>query len=552
MPNAHRRHWSRRRLALETLESRSMPALLLAAGAGEGGSPQVKIFDEHGLFATTFFAYDPALRGGVHVATGDVTGDGIDDVVTAPGPGGGPHVRVFDGFALMGGRVLEVLNFMAYDTSFRGGVNIAVADVTGNGRADIITGAGIGGGPHVRVFDGMTGEDVHNYMAYERTFRGGVSVAAGKVLGGNKADIVTAPGPGGGPHFKVISGAGGHVVRDWIGFDIQQRPKGYSLATAYVNEDAAADIMISPGVGGGPMIKVFDGSTGEILREMAAGDGKSRGGSTVAAADTNGDGLSEIVVSNGPGLAAEATMMDGRTGATINTVPIFDPNFRGGASVAVIVPIELAGAVSRSFDFRQGDLGWVAGFANVPAGLSPQEWQLDAGLRALPPELGAGNGFMMQGENRSAELMMYLKKNIGPSDGIQPGRVYRVRFTVDLGSNMSGEVGLGGSVDLLAGVSAVEPRVLPAADGTLRLTTKTDKAAIGAETTVLGDTFTGQPVGPGEPPYVALSRSGTVEVTARADESGNLWLLVGTRSGFEGFTRLFYRRITATLLPLAE
>ena len=130
----------------------------LVTGAGPGGGPHVRVLEAStGASLAEFFAYAPAFTGGVHVATGDVTGDGIPDVITAPGPGGGPHVRVFDGAALLTGVVDEVYSFFAYAPGFTGGVFVAAADVNGDGRADIITGAGPGGGPHVRVFDGATG-----------------------------------------------------------------------------------------------------------------------------------------------------------------------------------------------------------------------------------------------------------------------------------------------------------------------------------------------------------------------------------------------------------
>jgi len=43
----------------------------------------------------SFFAY-PGFTGGVRVAAGDLTGDGLADIVTGVGPGAGPHVKVFD------------------------------------------------------------------------------------------------------------------------------------------------------------------------------------------------------------------------------------------------------------------------------------------------------------------------------------------------------------------------------------------------------------------------------------------------------------------------
>ena len=140
-----------------------------------------------------------------------MTGDGFDDIITAAGPGGGPHVQIFDGTT---GNLVR--GFFAYDPTFAGGVTVAAGDVDGDGKADIVTGAGAGGGPHVRVFDGATGAVVREFFAYDPSFTGGVFVAAGDVDGDGKADVITGAGAGGGPHVKVFSGATGGLLR-WPG-----------------------------------------------------------------------------------------------------------------------------------------------------------------------------------------------------------------------------------------------------------------------------------------------------------------------------------------------
>jgi hypothetical protein len=124
----------------------------------------------------SFYAYAPAFPGGVTVAAADLTGDGVAELITGAGPGGGPHVRVW---SFSGSDLVEVAGLFAYDPAFLGGVTVAAGDLTGDGVAELITGAGSGGGPHVRVWSltptGLV--EVTGFFAYDPAFPGGVRVA---------------------------------------------------------------------------------------------------------------------------------------------------------------------------------------------------------------------------------------------------------------------------------------------------------------------------------------------------------------------------------------
>jgi hypothetical protein len=117
----------------------------------------------------SFYAYDPQFAGGVNVAAGDIDGDGLDDIITGAGASGGPHVKVFSGAS---GE--EIRSFHAYDPQFAGGVTVAAADFDGDQLAEIVTGAGLGGGPHVKTFSGASGEEMLSFYAYDPSFGGGV------------------------------------------------------------------------------------------------------------------------------------------------------------------------------------------------------------------------------------------------------------------------------------------------------------------------------------------------------------------------------------------
>jgi len=250
-----------------------------------------------------FFANDPAFGGGVTVAAADVTGDGVPELITGAGPGGAPIVRVFK---VAGGAVTEIASFDAYDPAFRGGVNVAAGDVNGDGVAEIITGAGPGGGPHVRVFSLANGvvKEVGGFFAYDPTFPGGVNVAAGDVNGDGVAEIITGAGPGGGPHVRAFRLAHG-VVTEVAGFFAYDPafPGGVNVAAGDVNGDGVAEIITGAGPGGGPHVRAFSvagGAVTEVAGFFAYAPAFA-GGVNVAAADLTGDGVAEVITGAGPG-----------------------------------------------------------------------------------------------------------------------------------------------------------------------------------------------------------------------------------------------------------
>ena len=304
------------------------PLLPLVVGSDSGGAPLVKAFDVTDLsLIHQFFAYAPSFAGGVRVAVGDVNGDGRGDLVTAAGPGGGPHVKVFDGVT---GGLLH--SFFADDPSLSGGLFVAAGDVNGDGRADIITGAGPGGGPHVKVFDGRDLTVLRSFLGYGAGFTGGVRVATGDVDGDGRADLVTGPGAGAPPQVKVFDGQSGALVGSFLAYD-PGFAGGVFVAAGDVNRDGRADFITAPGSGAGPQVKVFDGGGGGTVRSFFSHAPSFTGGVRVAAGDVNRDGVADIVTVPGPGAPAQVKVFSGATGAVLRSFFAFDPSFGGGAFV---------------------------------------------------------------------------------------------------------------------------------------------------------------------------------------------------------------------------
>lgn len=299
-----------------------------------------------------------------------------------------------------------------------------------------------------------------------------------------------------------------------------------------------------------------DGAVGEDVEQTQI-VGSAAPGSRVQL-DVGGDGL------------YEATAVAGADGSYSFTVPLnvganpfailaTGPDGQVVRETLSITRGALAGTVSKTFDFAQGDQGWSADFADLP--VDPGDtYELDSGIRDLPSDLGVdGTGYRLQSHNRSDDVFMFLTRKLTAADGIVAGREYQVKFTIKFASNApTGAMGIGGapgeSVVLKAGASTTEPKAVEQ-DGYDRLNVdKGNNSEGGPAASVVGNIANGLELQDGQTsvPYVSLTREHTHTATVKADAEGNLWLIVGTDSGFEGLTTIDFQSIAVTLTPVAS
>jgi hypothetical protein len=217
-------------------------------------------------------AYSPSFTGGVYVAAADVNGDGHADIIVAPDTGGGPEVKV-----ISGKNQALLYDFLAFPGTFAGGVRVAGGDVNHDGKADIIAGKGPGSDAAVEVFSGATSALLAQWNAFAG-FGGGVYVSAGDVNGDGFADIVVGAGAGGGPDVRVYSGANPAItLRDFFAY-ASNFTGGVRVAVADVDGDGFADIITAPGASGAADLRVFDRGTTLLLDEFLAYDPSFLGG----------------------------------------------------------------------------------------------------------------------------------------------------------------------------------------------------------------------------------------------------------------------------------
>lgn len=222
------------------------------------------------------------------------------------------------------------------------------------------------------------------------------------------------------------------------------------------------------------------------------------------------------------------------------------------ASFLVSCSAQYKASYQKIYTFEEEAGDWEAGFADLPAEYDTSFFALGHGWGDLPSGL-KGRAIYISGNNHSDDLFMYFQLQLM---GLRPNATYQMQFEIELASNTpEGLMGIGGSpgesVYIKAGAAGHEPELITDEIGWLRLNIdKGNQESEGENMIILGtlanpnldpETTTGD--------TFALMTLGSVDKDffVTSDKNGNIWLLVGCDSGFEGPTTVFFNLITITL-----
>ena len=292
---------------------------------------QVFVFRTDGSLAMSVTPFGDGYRGGVRIARGDISGDGIADLITATGPGIAARVRVWDGATAA--MIADFDPFVGY----QGGLWVAAGDLNADGIDDIALGTDLGNVPHVKVFSGRGQGELTSFFAYAPGFLGGVRVGLGDINRDGYADLVTGAGYGAGPHVamfdgkSIATGQGPRKLANDFFIFAPSMTAGLNIAVGDVDGDGFADVIASPGFGPAHL-RIASGRAlttgqGEVdLVSTIAWSGNTSG-LRIAAVDADGDGRTDVMLApGGPnngrvGLLASANLLPPNPGG----VRWFDP-----------------------------------------------------------------------------------------------------------------------------------------------------------------------------------------------------------------------------------
>ncbi len=300
----------------------------IVVGAGFNYAPQVKVLTSTGKVKKSFYAYSKSMLEGVKVASCDFEGDGKDEIVTIPAynwkSGEKPLVKIFS----KNGKLKKKFKVSVKNS----GISLACGDTNGDGKAEIILGAGYDDQPWVRILT-KGGKLVKKFLAFDKKFIGSVSVAAGDIDADNKDEIVVGAGWGGGPQVRFFERNGKAKKSTFMAYSTKYRD-GLRVAVGNIDSGAKEEIGVLPfGYGTAKNVKIFRYGKSKSVRSFMAYPKTYKYEAEIAMGDVNGDGKAEVVTSMGMDNGMQVKVLNAK-GKVIKKIYPFGKNFRSGAYLA--------------------------------------------------------------------------------------------------------------------------------------------------------------------------------------------------------------------------
>jgi len=211
----------------------------------------VKVFNSDGVMLSNFLAYPYNFKGGINITTADIDGDGKAEIITAPKAGFEPMVKVFK----QNGKLVR--SFLAYPASFKGGVSVASGDVRDDKKNEILTAPGKGGIPQIKIFSNQ-GILLNSFLAGARNDNYGFNLAVGDLDANprrRQAEIIISR-QSGAPIVGIYDFRGSRRLQ-WSAY---QPPfsGNVGVMAADLNRDGFIDIITIPASNGGPHVRIFN------------------------------------------------------------------------------------------------------------------------------------------------------------------------------------------------------------------------------------------------------------------------------------------------------
>lgn len=254
-------------VAIGDLNGDHQPDIIAASGAGT--SPKIKVFTVNGTLVTTFSPYPTSSKSGVAVALGDINADGKDELLTVPASGSS-QLRAFT-YDAAKKKFSQIAQTFVYNRSQTNGFTVATGDLNLDGRDDVVIAPRTNGRSiTVLKLSGSGFTKISQFQPFGRSFRTGLTVAVGDIDGNGRPDILAAAGPGYYSNVKVFNLAGRvfssflPTSRSYLG--------GLTLSTLDVNQDGRDEMLTGTYKSGDPAIRIYrySGLSHSFTRQSSA------------------------------------------------------------------------------------------------------------------------------------------------------------------------------------------------------------------------------------------------------------------------------------------